>query len=109
MDFREKYLPELVNGLVGIYSSSLQRVYLYGSVARGTATEESDIDVAVILSAETEEQHEKLLDLVTDLDLKYDAVFSVITIEASRFYTRENTLPFYRNIKTEGVELWTAA
>lgn len=42
-------IEELVNGLKSIYADNLVSIILYGSVARGTNTEESDIDVAVIL------------------------------------------------------------
>jgi|GEM_PF-4767554 len=42
-------LEELVDGLRGLYGDNLSRVILYGSKARGDATEDSDIDILVVL------------------------------------------------------------
>ena len=39
-------LNELVEGILSIMEDRIVRIVLYGSVARGTNTEESDIDVA---------------------------------------------------------------
>lgn len=105
----KEYIPELVEGIVAIYAASLQSVILYGSVARESETPDSDVDIAIIISEETEKQHDALLDLVTDLNLKYDTVFSALTIDADRYNTWRNVLPFYKNIQKEGIALWTAA
>lgn len=109
MEENKTYIPELVAGIRAIYQEGLLRIVLYGSVARGTNTAESDVDVAVIVENETVPQHEELLDFVTDMDLKYDTVFSVLTIQSDNFQKWEKTLPFYKNIVSEGIELWTAA
>jgi predicted nucleotidyltransferase len=53
--------------------------YLYGSVARGTDTGESVIDIAIILrGAKKHLDRERLMDFAVEMDLKYDKVFSVI-------------------------------
>lgn len=100
-------IEELVNGLKSIYADNLVSIILYGSVARGTNTEESDIDAAVILMEDIDfSTKDKLLDMVVDMDLKYDKVFSIIDINYNKFSKWENTLPFYRSVKEEGVVLW---
>lgn len=106
----QKVLNELVNGLKMIFTSELNQIILYGSVARGTQTEQSDIDIAVVLyHQETEEAKEKLLDFLVDLDLKYDRVFSIVDIELPEFEEWGHVLPFFRNVKEEGIVLWKAA
>ena len=56
-------LRELVPGLLGIYGDLIDSVILYGSVARGTQTDESDVDVAVIMHpGATAEMHDRMLD-----------------------------------------------
>ena len=103
-------LRELIPGLLGIYGNLIDSVILYGSVARGTQTDESDVDVAVIMRpGATAEMHDRMLDMVVDLELACDRVLSVIRIDRDRFREWETALPFYQNIRKEGVVLWSAA
>lgn len=37
---------ELIEGLKNIFKDNLESIILYGSVAKGTDTDESDIDIA---------------------------------------------------------------
>ncbi len=102
-------VEELVSGLREIMQDSLEQIILYGSVARGTATEESDVDIALLVKREMDYDLEwQLSDFVVDMELKYDKVFSVIDINAERFFIWREALPFYRNISTEGIVLWKA-
>ena len=101
---------EVIDGLKEIFGSSLLRIVLYGSVVRGTDTPESDIDIAIILDSEMEPGlNDQLVDFSVDLDLKYDRVFSIVDINNENFVKWEKTLPFYRNVRNEGVVLWKAA
>ena len=103
-------LRELVLGLLDIYGNLIDSVILYGSVARGTQTDESDVDIAIIMRpGATAEMHDRMLDMVVDLELAYDKVLSIIRIDHDRFKEWEATLPFYQNIRKEGVVLWPAA
>ena len=103
-------LQELVPGLRKIYGDLIDRVILYGSTARGTQTEESDVDVAILLhSGGTKEMRELMLDLVVDLELACGKVLSVLCIDYEKFIEWQDTLPFYKNIRKDGVVLWQAA
>ena len=99
----------LVPGLVRIYQDDSMQIILYGSAARGTETEESDIDIAVILTSYTREMYDQMLDMVVDLELEYNKVLSVHLIPASKFSQWENVMPYYQNVKREGIVLWPAA
>lgn len=100
----------LTNGLLDIYGSLLVSIVLYGSVARGTDQEESDIDIAVLIKAGyTREMKDKMCDLVVDLELEYNRVLSVLHIDYAKFLEWEDTMPFYKNMKNDGVILWQAA
>ena len=58
----KKMLQQLIPEIVKIYGDLLVSVILYGSVARGTQTEESDIDIAVMLrSEENNDMKEKMI------------------------------------------------
>jgi predicted nucleotidyltransferase len=103
-------LQQLVPGLRDIYGNLLDSIILFGSVARGTQTDESDVDIALILfPGATSEMYDRMLDLVIDLELACGKVLSVIRIDRERFKEWEATLPFYQNIRKEGVVLWQAA
>ena len=45
----EKMKEDLICGLRLIFGNAIQTIILYGSVARNEATEESDIDIAIIM------------------------------------------------------------
>ncbi len=103
-------IDELVAGLVNIFSGKLQKIILYGSVARGDDTAESDVDIAYIINGQVDPEAKDLFqELIADLDLKYDRVFSVIDIDADQYQKWINVLPYYKNIEKEGILLWKAA
>lgn len=106
----EKILRELVSGILDIMETKLVRIVLYGSVARGTNNAESDVDVALLMNGNLDTLTEdKLSNLVVDMNLKYDKVFSVIDIDYGVFQKWEKVTPFYKNILQEGIVLWKAA
>ena len=106
----KQMVDELVAGLLKIVDEQLVSVILYGSVARGTASSESDIDVALLikgsLSSVTEDE---LSDFIVDMNLKYDKVFSVIDIDIDNYEKWKAVAPFYKNVKQDGIVLWKAA
>ena len=57
---------------------------------------------------ETKDMHNRMVNLAVDMDLEYDQVLSVLNIDYKNFLEWEDTLPFYKNVKEEGVVLWAA-
>ena len=78
----KKVLSELAEALLQVYESRLKAVILYGSVARGTQMQDSDIDIMV---------------LVDGNDAKLWG-----------YVKWEKISPFYRNVSEEGVVLYAA-
>lgn len=109
MEHYSDIINKLIPGLVDIFDQSIHSIILYGSVARGTQTPESDIDIAVIIGAYTEKMHDSMIDLVVDLELEYNKVLSVLLIDYDKFKEWEDVMPFYKNMKKEGITLWPAA
>lgn len=106
----EKILMELVDGILGIMKNRVISIILYGSATRGTNTEESDVDVAILMRGNLDkETEEKLSDFIVDMNLEYDKVFSVIDIDYDMFCKWQKVTPFYQNVTQEGVVLWRAA
>ncbi len=109
MDNLQVVLNKMLQGLCDIFGDALIRIILYGSIARGTATEESDVDIALIVHNHTQEMHDKMIDLAVDLELDYGRVLSLILIDYDNFIEWENILPFYQNMQREGITLWSVA
>lgn len=103
-------ISELTHGLQNIFGNVIEQIILYGSVARDEASEESDIDIAIILTADMDsERKEQFIDWAAKMDLRYNRVFSIVDISKAKMEQWGNVLPFYRNIREEGIVLWKAA
>ena len=101
---------ELVGGLLDIFLDNIKAIILYGSVARNESTPESDIDIAIIIGNDMDDDtREKFIQWSADLDLRYDRVFSIIDIQEDNIRKWGKILPFYQNVQKEGIVLWKAA
>lgn len=101
---------DVVKGILEIFQGNIEQIILYGSVARGEQGVESDIDIALILYSEMKDDEKKLLiDWSVEFDFSHNCVLSVVDIEKEQFEKWNDILPFYRNIRKEGVMLWRAA
>ncbi len=101
---------ELVQGLTEIFQKNMSAIILYGSVARGDATDESDIDIAIIIKDEMDNQTKsRFISWAADMDIRHERVFSIVDIKEENMKKWERTLPFYQNIRKEGIVLWRVA
>ena len=83
-------------------------VILFGSYARGEASDESDIDVMFLVDSSRQmiaERHWQIGEAAAEVLLSHGIVVSPIV--ENRAYYRENAdlLPFFKNIQREGVLL----
>ena len=86
MENLQEVFEKMIPGFQTIFGNVLERIILYGSVARGTQTVESDVDIAVIVRKYTEDMHDKMIDLTVDLELEYNKVLSVLLIDYDIFH-----------------------
>ena len=106
----EKMKEDLIGGLRLIFGNAIQTIILYGSVARNEATEESDVDIAIIITNEIDEEtKDKFINWAAELDIRFNQVFSIVDIPEERMKKWGKILPFYKNIEEEGIVLWRAA
>jgi predicted nucleotidyltransferase len=105
----KEILDKLIPEFEKIFDGVLEKIILYGSVARHTQTDESDIDIALIVKGYTDEMYDSMIDVTVDLELEYGKVLSVLLIDYDNFKDWEDVLPFYKNVKAEGVVLWKVA
>jgi predicted nucleotidyltransferase len=96
-------IKEFVRRAQSLYGERLRQVILYGSWARNEATEESDIDLAVVLAGEVRPGAEidRMIDIITDVNLEYGVLLSVYPV-AEESYRNINS-PLLMNIRREGI------
>ena len=85
----------------------VEKVVLFGSVARGEERPNSDVDLLVIVASQGAKRH--LLPLMARLRLRLEATFTnpLAEIIYSRAeYARKRHLPAVRNAEREGIVLW---
>lgn len=109
-------MPEAVHDIVYrfarqirmIYGDSLERILVYGSYARGDYKENSDIDVMILVDDGDDEIKKKfndVCDLAFDYEMEYGIVISPLVKNIEHFMKWSEVLPFYRNVKQEGMAI----
>ena len=107
-------MPERIHDIVykfaqqirEIYGASLKKVVIYGSYARGDYQKNSDVDIMILVDAndvEIKKRFNSVCDLAFDYELEYGIVISPLVKNEAHFMKWSETLPFYRNVKQEGV------
>ena len=91
-----------------VYGDKLKEVILYGSCARGDFSEESDVDVMVLLDIKPEEANKERIKMhpaINELDIKYDyeMLFATVVKSYDEFNEWMDVKPFYMNVRREGV------
>lgn len=100
-------------GLLAICATAIRQIVpsaeiiLYGSVARGEETIESDVDLLVLVPNEVTYKLERAIrDQIYEIELESDQIISVMVRQNSRWHSRPlNFTPLYRAIAREGISL----
>ena len=99
----EKVLKEFKSQVKNLYGNRLKEIILYGSWARGEATEDSDIDLIVVLegSVEPGKEIDRMIDIITDINLRYNVLISVYPVNDEDYITLKS--PLLMSARREGV------
>lgn len=98
-------LNEFRQALIQYYGDRLSKIILYGSQARNDATENSDIDVMIVLS-KMESPGDEILclgDIKNQLCLKYDQLISILPVSENDYLYKRT--PLLKNVRDEGIIL----
>ncbi len=99
-------LKQFIEKVKEKYGDKIKKIILFGSYARGEATDESDIDILVITSENRFEMQKSLSEIAVDILLQTGVYISAkaVSVEEYSFMKKINT-GFYQNIAREGVAL----
>ena len=95
-------------GVAQIFQQEYIDVILFGSYARGDYDEESDIDVLLLVDVPRQtifERNWQIGELAAELLMEYGIVVSPIVENRQSFEANSGLLPFFRNIRAEGIRL----
>lgn len=94
---------EIKKHLVDLYGAGIKKVIVYGSFAREEATEESDVDLLVVIDDVLNplEVEESVSDLLFEILIGKGELVSVMAISESTFKSYNS--PLFLNVKEEGV------
>lgn len=84
----------------------VDELYLFGSVARGRASPDSDVDVLAVVSDEANfaDVDDRLLGLAYDVQVDHDVPVEVHSVRAEEFEARKRRgEPFVRTVVEEGI------
>lgn len=100
MNDRYEIAREFANA---IRSDDIIKIILFGSVARGDDTEESDIDI-LIIRADSDELSDEINSAAVDIILEKDEFISPHVMSEEHF-NKTIDYPFLTNVLKEGVVL----
>lgn len=105
----KELLFKIQNELESLFGDKLKDTILYGSYARLENTEDSDIDVIALIDEDDNElrKHENdITEIMVDLSLEYELVVSIHSQRYDIYEKHSNILPYFINIKNEGVRIY---
>jgi predicted nucleotidyltransferase len=99
----KEILSEFREEIEKIYRKRLKRIILFGSWARGDATDESDIDVLIVLNGKViiGKEIDRMINIITEVNLKYGVLISVYPISDDDYSTVNS--PLLLNVRKEGI------
>jgi predicted nucleotidyltransferase len=100
---------ELSRNAQSILGDRLRRIILYGSYARGDYKDYSDLDIMVLADineGELKDLENRLGIISSRASLEHDITVSLLLYDESLFTSRLHISPFYRNVLSEGVEIY---
>lgn len=89
-----------------LYGDMLYKVILFGSFARNDFRDDSDVDFLVVLNKDEVRpltEISKISPVLGEFLSHYHKVFSVVPTSRRKF--EDSTMPLYRNIRSEGIEI----
>lgn len=107
MKIQKRYqepLREFVKIAIEKYGEKIERIILFGSVARGEAKGDSDIDILIVTKKEDFRLRHVLIGIAFDILLETGENISVKALSKDEFERHKN-FSFLKNVISEGVKV----
>lgn len=104
-------IQKYADNIRAIFGTHLKNIILYGSYARGDYTQDSDVDLMVLVNLsdpEIEQYSDQVAQLGFDYNVEYGLWFMPEIKNVDHFNIWSGNYPFYANVKREGVNLYAA-
>lgn len=99
-------LERFKTALESFLGDNLLSLRLFGSRAREEGTEESDLDVLVVLRQRDRAVCRRIIEAALDVDLTFGTNLAPTILSAGEYeQNREYKTPFYRNVERESLPL----
>jgi len=97
-----KAIEEFKKEIKTLYGNRLKHIILYGFYARGSATEDSDIDLLIVLEGKVKpgEEIDRMIEIITEINLRYNVLISVYPISMENY---KKVSPLLINVRKEGI------
>ncbi len=102
-----KTVEQLKNRLIKELGDRIESIVLYGSVAKKTTHEESDIDLLIVTREEDKSLYNKISKIRTQVDLKSNTLTAIVHLTNKELerYTKLGS-PFIKTVAEEGIILY---
>ncbi|MCK4734610.1 MAG: nucleotidyltransferase domain-containing protein [Methanophagales archaeon] len=107
MKIQKRYqeaVDEFMKRVLEKYRDRIESIILFGSVARGVAKEESDVDILIVTKDEDFRLRRALIGIAFDILLETEENISVKALSKDEFERRKN-FSFLKNVVSEGVKV----
>ncbi len=86
---------------------NIDRILLFGSVVRGTADEESDVDLLIVLREPVDQPvRNRISSIILDINLEHDANVSGLVVDQKAWDEGlVSVLPIHADVEEEGIPL----
>jgi predicted nucleotidyltransferase len=100
----QEAVDEFMKRVLEKYRDRIESIILFGSVARGVAKEDSDIDILIVTKEEDFRLRHALIGIAFDILLETEENISVKALSKDEFERHKN-FSFLKNVVSEGVKV----
>lgn len=102
----KEYIVEKIKQIV-LSKAPDSTIYLYGSRAKGTAKNDSDWDILILLNEDkvTSKQEDEVTSPLYELEFETGEIISPMVYAKTEWFSKYSVTSYFKNVMADGVEL----